>query len=233
MAAFTQLFDYLHHILVCKRAAARLARRLSLAEASASPRAGQRVQRWGRIEPLETLVAPLSGKAVLGYRVLIEVPARYWMNRRIVVDFGVVGAFALRDAGTALRIEPGPAQLIVAHACLEGVRGAGTLDNRREFPTEVASVLADRAQLRAEASDPHRYEWAEYHLHAGDEVLVDGIFNAAEDEHGERLGGTSAVPLLVTSRDKNELLKDLRDPDEAVLRQLPAHTFSDRTGDEG
>lgn len=231
MAAFAQLFDYLHHILVCKRAATRLARRLSLAETSAPPRAGQRVQRGGHIEPLETLVAPLSGKAVVGYRVLIEVPARYWMNRRVVVDFGVVGAFALRDEQGTLRIEPGPAQLIVAHACLEGVRGEGSLETRREFPTEVASVLADRAQLRAEGSDPHRYQWAEYHLHAGDRVIVDGIFG--DNDGDDRLSGTSAVPLLVTSRQKSELLSDLRNPSEAVLRQLPAHTFSDRTGDQG
>lgn len=232
MAAFAQLFDYLHHVLVCKRAAARLARRLSLAETSAPATPGQRVQRRGRIEPLETLVAPLSGKAVVGYRVLIEVPAPYWMNRRVVVDFGLVGAFVLRDTQGTLRIDPGPAQLIVAKACLEGLRGAGSPETLREFPSEVASVLADRAQLRAEGSDPHRYQWAEYHLHAGDEVLVDGVFGAAEGS-GDRLGGSSSVPLLVTSRQKNELLGDLRNPSEAILRQLPAPTFSDRTGDQG
>lgn len=231
MAAFAELFDYLHHVLVCKRAAARLARRLSHAEVSTPPTAGRRLQRQGRIEPLETLIAPLSGKAVVGFRVLIEVPGHYWMNRRVIVDFGVVGAFALRDQRGTLRVEPGPAQLIIAQACLEGLRGAGSREALREFPAEVASVLADRAQLRAEGSDPHRYEWSEYHLHAGDEVLVDGIW-MSDEASGDRLSGSSSIPLLVTSRQKNELLADLRNPDRTTLRQLPARTLSDRTGDQ-
>ncbi len=208
----------------------------------------------GRLEPRELLLTPLSGSRVVGYRVLIEILAAYWMNRRVLVDFGRLASctFHPRDGGDAVTITASSIQLLVEEPCVEGRRAGGSDDEPRAFPEEVASLLADQAQIHAEARDVRRYRWAEYHLHGDEEIAMEGVVDpgvsdpdaprspaepgtpadaSSLDAAGPRLVGVGDRPLWVTTVPHDDLFAALVEPDEHWLRAVPRQPLGDRTTD--
>ncbi len=256
MSLLAYLVDRAHHALVCRRRGRALARRLSaLSTTIERPARDARVMIRGRFEPRELLVAPLSASRVVGYRVLVEIPAASWINRRLIVDYSRMASGVLHVEGLSepLAVSGGAVDLLVETPCLEGRRRAGSAEDPQAFAEPIATVLADRAQIRAEATDPHRYRWAEYHFH-GDEVvqlagrliqrreaeLSDEVGDEVGDQERARGGETSSwgiqglaeqvgERLLVTTVARGRLLKALDDPDQAWLRALPGRAQSDRS----
>ena len=233
MSVFAQLADHLHYALICKRAAHRLRRRLvdGASEGQSDPPGG-RCQRAGIVAAAQGIEAPLTGTTVVGYRVLIELVSRYWMNRRVLVDYCDFASFRVEGLEGRYAVVGGDAvHLIAVQACSRGARAAGSSEEPRALPEEIATVLARRAQLRIEPNDPRPLRWCEYHLHEGDEVFVDGwsdgtgvaLPRAEQGTTSEacELVGTGNRPLLVSRIPRHSLLSELREPDEALLRALP------------
>jgi hypothetical protein len=233
------LIDRAHHALVCRRRSRVLARRISgLPSSPPRPDANQQLLLRGRLEPLELLLAPLSGSRVAGYRVLVEIPATSWINRRVVVDYSRMAASVFRpEGGEPLAVAGGAVDLLVEAACLEGRRRAGSVDDPQGFPDPLVTVLADRAQIRAEATDPHRYRWAEYHLHGQEELQIAGRVSRQTSDQPVAASQPELVieapspdeRLLVTTVERQRLLEALEDPDHDWLRALPGRSRSDRS----
>lgn len=235
MSLLAYLIDRAHHALVCRRRGRALARRLSALQTRVDePVAGARVLLRGRFEPQELLVAPLSASRVTGYRVLVEIPAASWINRRLIVDYSRMAAGVLHPEGRReqpLAVSGGAVDLLVEAPCLEGRRRAGSAEDPQAFADPIASVLADRAQIRAEATDPHRYRWAEYHFHGDEPVQLAGRLTPRTEGETPSWGieGGVGERLLVTTVERGRLLEALDDPDQAWLCALPGRAQSDRS----
>lgn len=216
MSLFAELLDIAHHRWVCQKKSKLLLRRFD-SELTQSV--------VGEATVDETLIAPLSHSRVLGYRIIIEIPAHYWMNRRVVVDCTKVAPFELKTTeGQTLHVDTPFCHLINPKPCLKGVRAAAG-DESQRFPEEVAQVLADRAQLKAEASDTKRYEWMEFHLHGDEELWLNGVVS------DEKISGDPHHPLILSTIPPDELKKNILKPDRKWLRMLPHKTVNDRSSD--
>ncbi len=250
MSLLAQLLDYANHLVICRRGTRALSRRLeALPTTLVGAKTGAPLFVRGHLKPHELLVTPLSGSRVVGYRVVIEVPSRYWVNRRVLVDFCRLAPCTLEpsDGGDAVELAGTSIQILVEKPCIEGRRAGGTAEEPKGFPKEVVAVLADQAQIRADARDTKPYRWAEYHLHGDEEVWIEGALADATVPDGEALDasllGTSAKPgtsrlmgigerpLWLTTLSRDALFAALIDPDEHWLRALPRHPLSDRTMD--
>lgn len=234
MSLLAEIADRLHFSLACKRAARQVQRRLAATlPAPTLPPQLERLQLVGKVVEPQWVVAPLTGAQVVGYRILIETVGRYWMNRQVLVDHCVVGDFFLRGEGGKHFVKGSNARLIAEESCFSGRRTGGSVDQPKAFPEQVVAVLADRAQFRAEVQDGRHYRWHEYHLHEGDEVFVDGSSGYEMLEEGGEgtpcAMGASDRPLLLSRIPRDELLRNLSAPDEAVMRALPRMiSLSDR-----
>jgi len=197
MSLLGQLLDYANHLVVCRRGTRALSRRLeALPTTLVGAKTGAPLFVRGHLKPHELLVTPLSGSRVVGYRVVIEVPSRYWVNRRVLVDFCRLAPSTLEpsDGGDAVELAGTSIQILVEKPCIEGRRAGGTAEEPKGFPKEVVAVLADQAQIRADARDTKPYRWGEYHLHGDEEVWIEGALADASVPKTDVTASDASVP---------------------------------------
>lgn len=173
------------------------------------------LQAQGTVQAIATLQAPLSGRPVVGYRLVIEQVERTEIEWTTLVDTQRFNPFRLVDESDAALVDPSCAQLFL--------RPRRTLiDDVLKLQTPVLAGLLQREGISSTTLVAARALRAtEYTLAAGDPLFLHGLgqrhFDPTVEPQNYRAApttlhvrGSGAVPLLLADCRRGDLLTTLR-----------------------
>jgi hypothetical protein len=162
----------------------------------------------GRARALETLVAPLSGKQVIGYRVRVERIYRGANNAPTYapqVEETRVADFEVEDSTGNALVRASGSRMVLE---LESQSKTGLF--KRGLPATVDALL-DAHGVEREVLIPGEYRWSEWLLEAGETVFAYGHAFPPErgTPHNTVVGSAQGGELFVADLPREDLLRSL------------------------
>ena len=173
----------------------------------------------GRARPLELLRAPLSGAAVIGFRVKVEHLGRSRRSRwTTLVDVSEVAPFEVEDSTGRALVRPTESQLLLE---LETIKESGFFTSA---PPELEELLQRHGETSRGFVLQKKLRWSEYLLEPGEQVFACGKARREPDPGAEGGGFREAPtrlvleapeegPMLIADRLPGRLLRALEHAD--------------------